>query len=723
MPRRPPPPPPPLSPEARAKLMAPPPAPPPLPPRRRPPPLPPTLSPEALAEIADELEAPTRPRRGHVRGSAPLPSPEALAGLTKGHRRGGGGELPSPEALKEISPSAPDQLVNPELFSVLERYKLAERSTKRKAFDRVFATKPGKAIAPTTAATPQQLAAAGQAIGLVSQIADVTGQIARLDVLTAGGNESKAQTAANRARAAVWEHSGVPVDLRPMKAGVLGAELSSNRDAFLDEHVKARAAMQEQVRERSRGLVTEERAKKAFLKGAAGKEHEIVAPRPDVVTPTTHWAGDVIGAGGSAGKALSDQLGALSEGAITGGAGRGGGLVSVITGAMAIDAAIDEISVGGAMGVKGKHDLLAASNVVLQGAGTSATGGLEIARGVVGGDPVLSSLGMAANGLGGALSIVNAAVQFKMATMHGLSGAALSEILSKAREDDRARDISLGGAVEIEAFKAAIASGKSVGSAISAIGGLLAVTPAGPILKIVGSVISGVTSAVETGKDAYQAGKVAEKEIEAMYHGDAEESSEYVLRYGADHRAQNLIRKARGGDSAALDALAIYAIKPADLDKLSDDKLRGIITGHQGAAKKNLGASISEGVAPIKAAIVGDAGPGSDMAERTARAKDLMQYGAAASGKKHNMTKVRAKAFFRTATQIDDERIAQLEILKIKIGRGNHGLDPKTLELVTALLQPQAHYNALKRDAARKVAQVKLFGPGTSISSPGAPPA
>jgi hypothetical protein len=235
-------------------------------------------------------------------------------------------------------------------------------------------------------------------------------------------------------------------------------------------------------------------------------------------------------------------------------------------------------------------------------------------------------------------------------------------------------------------------------------------------------VIGGVVSAVDASKDAYQAGKVAEKEIEAQYHGDAEESSEYVLRYGADHRAQNLIRKARGGDSAALDALAIYAIKPDDLAKFSDDKLRGIITGHQGAAKKNLGTTVSEGVAPIKAAIVGDAGPGSDMAERTARAKDLMKYGAAASGKKHNMTKVRAKAFFRTGTQIDDERIAQLEILNIKIGRGNHGLDPKTLELVKSLLQPQAHYNALKADAARKLAQIKLFGPGTSISGPTPPP-
>ena len=76
------------------------------------------------------------------------------------------------------------------------------------------------------------------------------------------------------------------------------------------------------------------------------------------------------------------------------------------------------------------------------------------------------------------------------------------------------------------------------------------------------------------------------------------------------------------------------------------------------------------------------------------------------------MTKVRAKAFFRTGPQVDDERKAQLEILKIKIAKRNHGLDPKTLELVIALLQPQSYYQALKADAARKVAVVKKFGPG-----------
>jgi len=114
-----------------------------------------------------------------------------------------------------------------------------------------------------------------------------------------------------------------------------------------------------------------------------------------------------------------------------------------------------------------------------------------------------------------------------------------------------------------------------------------------------------------------------------------------------------------------------------------------------------------------------------DMAERTARAKDLMLYGEGVRGEQHNMTKVRAKAFFRTGGRVDDERKAQLEILKIKIATRNHGLDPKTLELVTALLQPQSYYQALKADAARRVKNVQLFGPGTSIQHPGqtGPPA
>ena len=108
-----------------------------------------------------------------------------------------------------------------------------------------------------------------------------------------------------------------------------------------------------------------------------------------------------------------------------------------------------------------------------------------------------------------------------------------------------------------------------------------------------------------------------------------------------------------------------------------------------------------------------------DIAERTARAKDLMLYGEGASGKTHNLTKVRAAAFFRTGTQVDNERKAQLEILRLKIAKRNHGLDPESLKLVTALLQPQSYYQALKADQARKVKNIKMFGPGTSIQHPG----
>jgi hypothetical protein len=93
-------------------------------------------------------------------------------------------------------------------------------------------------------------------------------------------------------------------------------------------------------------------------------------------------------------------------------------------------------------------------------------------------------------------------------------------------------------------------------------------------------------------------------------------------------------------------------------------------------------------------------------------------------GKKHSPRGVRAAAFFRTGSQVDNERKAQLEILKLKIERNNHGLDPATLEKVKELLQPQSYYQALKADHQRRLRNVQLFGPGASISGPvpGAPP-
>ena len=166
------------------------------------------------------------------------------------------------------------------------------------------------------------------------------------------------------------------------------------------------------------------------------------------------------------------------------------------------------------------------------------------------------------------------------------------------RDRDRARDIAIGGASEVTQFKAAIAAGKSAGSTISAIGGLLFASPAGPILKIVGTAIGAAVSVVDISKDSYQAGKVVEKEFEAQYHGDAEESAEYVLRYGAEHRAENLIRKARGGDAPSLKALAVYGIAQPDLDTQTDNApLRAKIIKHQCVATKNIGTRVSEGVA------------------------------------------------------------------------------------------------------------------------------
>jgi hypothetical protein len=219
MPRRPPPPLP-LSPEALAKLKAtearPAPPAPPLPPRprRRPPPVPAPLGPEAIAELEAEMGAPaTRPRGRHARGGA-LPGPEALAELAA--------EMQS--APPAPGPGSGVALVNPEIFAVLERYKQADHGAVRKGLGRLFSTRPGAAaVAPTTPATLQQLQAAGETIRLVSQVADLTARIAALDVEIAGATKSQQDAAGNRARAAVWEKSGVPVDMRPMRSGVLVA--------------------------------------------------------------------------------------------------------------------------------------------------------------------------------------------------------------------------------------------------------------------------------------------------------------------------------------------------------------------------------------------------------------------------------------------------------------------------------------------------------------------
>ena len=644
MPRRPPPPRP-LSPEALKQLKA---VAPPAPPRRRPPPLPAPLSPEALAELA-EMEAPTRPRSRHVRGGAALPGAEELAQLA----------APAP-------PIAPSQtsLVNPEVFGVLERYKQADRGAVKKGFGRMFSTRPGAAaIAPTTAATPQQLQAAGTTIGLVSQIADITAKIAALDAAADGATKSQQEAAGNRARATVWEKSGVPVDMRPLRSGVLGAEVSANRASFQEERVQARATAQAQADKQARGLVTKERAAKASLKES------------DAGEAVPGWS--LLGAlGGAAGEITLQQ-----------------GMTGVNLGVQAA--------------YKGWSH------------GRSAT------------DSLVRDLGISANALGSALSIMTAAMHVKTALMHGLAAEHLSEIGSSARDVDRARDVVTEGAAEIAVFKASMAAGKALGSTLSAMGGFLLATPAGPILKIVGLAVTGATMAADVTKDSYQAGKVVEKEFEAQYHGDAEESAEYVMRYGAEHRATSLLRKGRGDDEAALKVLAMYGISKEDLAGTPDAELRARIIKHQGVGTKNIGTKLSEGVRGV-GEYFSDSGGAmiqhyrADIAERTARAKDLMLYGDGAAGKTHNMTKVRAAAFFRTGTQVDNERKAQLEILKLKIAKRNHGLDPKSLELVTALLQPQSYYQALKADHARKLRNIQLFGPGTGISAPGpagAPPA
>ncbi|MDP1847768.1 MAG: hypothetical protein Q8K79_08250 [Solirubrobacteraceae bacterium] len=644
MPRRPPPPLP-LSPEALEKLKTTgaPPAPPPLPPRPRrpPPPLPAPLGPEALAELEAEMQAPTRPRSRHVRGGAPLPGPEALAELAA--------EMQS--APPAPGPGSDVALVNPEIFSALERYKQADRGAVRKGLGRLFSTRPGAAaIAPTTPATLQQLQAAGHTIRLVSQVADLSARIAALDVEIAGATKSQQDAAGNRARAAVWEKSGVPVDMRPLRSGVLGAEIASNQAAFQEERLKARALAQAQADKVSKDQLTKERAKKASLpESDAGEE----AP----------------------GFSLLGMLGGLAP------------EISLNTGLTGLNAGVQAAYKGWAKWGSGS-------------------------------DALVRDLGISANALGSALSIMTAAMHLKTAMMHGLAAESLSDIGKDERDMDRARDVMTQGAAEITAFKASIAAGKSMGSTLSAMGGFLVATPAGPILKIIGTAITGAAIVTDVTKDSYQAGKVVEKEFEARYHGDAEESAEYVLRYGAEHRAESLLRKGRGNDAAALKALAIYNITPADLETTPTSELRAKIIKHQGVATKNIGMKLSEGVSGV-GEYFSDSGGGiiqhyrADIAERTARAKDLMGYGT-----KHNLTKVRAAAFFRTGSQVDSERKAQLEILKLKIERNSHGLDPATLEKVKQLLQPQAYYQQLKADHARKLRNIQMFGPGTSISAP-----
>ena len=295
----------------------------------------------------------------------------------------------------------------------------------------------------------------------------------------------------------MWEKSGVPVDLRPMKSGVLGAEISQNRLAFQAERVKARDAAQRKEDEVIKGLVTKERAEKASL------------PASD--------------AGKAAGWTVMGVLSGIAPEAPS------------LETAIGVAAKVNPI--GTRRGRRARTPAIRSSRP--------------------------SDVTSAA--LGSGLSILQAVIQMQVAAIHAVSRDELSDILTSKRDEDRARDIALGGSSEIEGFKAAIAHGKSAASTLSAIGGALAVTPAGPILKIVGLAIGAAITVADISKDSYQAGQASEKELEALYHGDAEESAEYVLRYGAEHRAESLLRKARSMDESALKALAVYEISRADL--------------------------------------------------------------------------------------------------------------------------------------------------------------
>lgn len=623
-----------------------------------------------MAKLA-QLEGLMEPRSDRPTTPPPAPTAEQYMGLDN---------LLEPRPARS-RPTA--TVVDPALFSVLERYTLAQRNGVTETFDRMFSTRPGaKAVAPKTAATVAQLNAAGTVVGLVAKLANQAAMAASLDAEDRHASQSQCEAAGDRARAAVWKQSGVPVDMRPMSSGVLGAELTRTRQAQQEDRLWARDAALKKADKADRGQLTTARAAKAGLDASA------------------------------AGPASAEP------GFLT----------------MVLDA-----------GVSAAKEPSAVDWVQMAGAGAQALE-YQWAAGKKPTDPMVSELNMASAFLGGALSVLTAVVQLRLVTTRTDAGMALIDAADAAPEEDRARSVAIRGAADNEALRASIAGAKSVAATISAMGNFLSMTPAGPILKIIGFSITAAVTIADVSTDSYRAGTVAEKAFEGRYHGDAEEAAQYVLRYGGEDRAESLLRKGLGGDGAALKALEILGVTPADLARVPkpmaggrDDgarraaiaEIRSAIIKRQGLATKNLGTRLSEGAASTGVGeFFSDAGGGivqwyrGDIAERTHRAKEMLRYNP--TGKRQLANDVRAKAFFRLGSQVDNERKAQLEIVKVKRAllkakqaKGEpYEHTKEVLDRAEELLAPQSYYQALKADAARKVKNVKTFGPGTAISAP-----
>lgn len=661
--------------------------------------------------------------------------------MTRTRRGAVTGPVARTEVKDQLASGA--KLIDPSIFAQLPRYTEAKRGHTRKFFDRMFSTQPGKLDAPTEAADPLILAEAMKVIETVSSIADVVARLTELEVLDDDGVQADASAAANRARAAVWDSSGVPPERRPMRSGVLGAEVSTNKKRFQEERLEERQDKHVQSRKRREALVTKERAKKSGLGKAAGKPaYEKPGSLEESVGTGKSITGlveTISGLGSPAGSGLeqvakrfvgeghtwtdktgqtwdfhknSEHLGGL--------VGNSGGLLSgaagTTTGVLDLVQAIDKVRQGGGERRQGLSDLASAGNKTLQGMGSASKSGVLVSKTVEslhGHSAYAKHLGGVADSLGGALSILQAVNHVKEAAMQGRSSHGLSSSLTEGRSQNTARDLSTKGMSTTHTFKAAISSGQAVGSTVSSIGGFLAATPAGPILKVIGTVISTTASSVETVRDSYVGGKVVEKEFTAQYLDDSEDAASYVLMYGADHAAEILIRNAKGGDKPAIAALkSAYGIDEKDLQK-SDKALRKLIKAAlRQSDARNIGTKISEGLGEVSR-YFSTGGLGDiqshrmSIAWRTAQAKNLMGYG----GRTRTEKSVRAKAFFRNARQVDDERKAMIEVIRMQLEQDPHKYAPQLLARIQTLLQSQALH---KRD--KDLQATALNGP--QISGP-----
>lgn len=646
-------------------------------------------------------------------------------------------------------------LIDPEVFAKLPAFTEAERSGGRIFFDRLLSTQPGKLDAPEQAADWETLSAAMDAVGKVAQLADVIARITELEVLDNGGPEADAKAAANRARAAFWESSGVPAERRPMRAGVLGAEVSTNRQAFQAERLQERARQHEKEEAARAALLTPSRLHKGGLarkprkpgllerirrakKEKAAKDdagEKPLAEKSGTAEAVADKLGHASTAGIGVGKLL-DHVGKRYEkgektwtdatgqawdlhdnskiigGLATGAGGLIGGAGGIGGGAMDLNAAIEQAKKGGIEGRQGMSAAVSAGGRLIKGAGGIAKSGVAIGghveklqAGLHGSKAYADYLGSVATNIGGALGILSAVMHIKEAGMQGRSGHGLVSALDEDRSENAARDLAAGGMARTHAFKASISAGQAVGSTISAIGTFLGPPPSpGAVLKVVGSIVTHTSTAVEMTREAYVGGKVVEKELSAQYVGDSEAASGYVLKYGADHAAQILVRNAKQGDAAAIKALKnAYGVDEDDLLR-PDKELRDLIKkALRQKDTRNFGMKLSQGVDPVRRYFAEGGGHDiqmhrADIAWRTAQAKNLMGYG----GRRNRTEKeVRRKAAFRTGPQVEAERRGALEVFRLRQRMDKTWNHPKAAVRIEELLRSEAEHLRDRQMASR----------------------